>query len=122
MEISEVVDRARDALSVERVFGQPIQQGESVILPVAKVRGGGGGGSGGAKDQEGEGGGFGLMVAPAGAFVVRGEKIRWMPAVDLNRIVLGGQLVALAGLILFSRVFRAKGRIGRSPRGWGRWR
>ncbi|WP_020016624.1 spore germination protein GerW family protein [Promicromonospora sukumoe] len=43
---------------------------------------------------EGGGGGFGFgrRAEPAGALVVDDEGVRWVPAVDVNRIVLGGQI------------------------------
>ncbi|MFJ3407207.1 hypothetical protein [Promicromonospora sp. NPDC090134] len=43
---------------------------------------------------EGGGGGFGFgrRAEPAGAIVVDDQGVRWVPAVDVNRIVLGGQI------------------------------
>ena len=38
------------------------------------------------------GGGFGLSATPAGAYVIRGGAVEWQPAIDVNRIVLGGQI------------------------------
>jgi len=43
-------------------------------------------------------------VRPAGAFVIKNGDVSWMPAVDVTRIALGGQLVALAGLLLLRQV------------------
>jgi len=37
--------------------------------------------------------------APSGVYVIRDGDARWRPAVDVNRIVLGGQLVAITALI-----------------------
>lgn len=56
-----------------------------------------GGGEGGAEPgdlAQGDGGGigFGRRAEPAGAFVVDQHGVRWVPAVDVNRIVLGGQV------------------------------
>ncbi|WP_002621485.1 spore germination protein GerW family protein [Cystobacter fuscus] len=110
MDVNEVIDRARDSFSVRRVFGEPIQQGEVTLVPAAWVRGGGGGGGGegpateGAQAEEktakGYGLGVGLNARPAGAFIVRNGKVQWMPAVDVNRIVLGAQV--LVGLFLMT--------------------
>jgi len=33
-------------------------------------------------------------------FVVRNGDVRWRPAIDVNRVVLGGQLVAITALIV----------------------
>jgi uncharacterized spore protein YtfJ len=111
-----LVDRLQGAASVSRAFGEPVRQGELVILPVASVRGGGGGGDGGGQsDGRGEGGGagFGLRVVPCGVFVIRGDRIRWQPAVDVNRVVLGGQVVALALILTVRSLLLRRGRTGR---------
>ncbi len=47
MEMSELINSARDALSAKRVFGDPYEKDGVTIITVAKVSGGGGGGSGG---------------------------------------------------------------------------
>ena len=52
MEPLELLDKTRDALTVQRVFGEPHDKGGVTIVPVAKISGGGGGGSG-AKPGEG---------------------------------------------------------------------
>jgi uncharacterized spore protein YtfJ len=78
------------------------------LVPAAWVSGGGGDGGGegtapeGAENAntKGYGSGFGLRARPAGAFVLRGDKVRWQPAVDVNRIVLGAQV--LVGLFLLT--------------------
>jgi uncharacterized spore protein YtfJ len=110
MDVNDVIDRARDAFNVRRVFGDPIQQGAVTLIPAAWVSGGGGGGGGegpvaeGAEKGEvtgkGFGSGFGLRARPAGAFVLRNGKVRWMPAVDVNRIILGAQI--LVGIVLLT--------------------
>jgi uncharacterized spore protein YtfJ len=43
-------------------------------------------------DGGGGGIGFGRWAEPVGAFVVEGQDVRWVPAVSVNRIVLGGQV------------------------------
>ena len=35
-----------------------------------------------------EGGGFGGLVLPSGAYVVKGDQVRWVPAVDVTIAVL----------------------------------
>jgi hypothetical protein len=34
------------------------------------------------------GGGFGGLVMPTGAYVVKGDQVRWVPAVDVTIVVL----------------------------------
>jgi hypothetical protein len=52
------------------------------------------------------------MARPAGAWIIAGDDATWKPAVDVNRIVLGGQIVALAAIAVAGRVLlsRAKQR------------
>jgi uncharacterized spore protein YtfJ len=95
MNPQQVLAGAQDTLSARRVFGDPIQADGTTIIPAAVLRGGGGGG--GLGDHNGVG--FGVMVRPAGAFAVRDGHITWRPAIDVNRIILGGQLVAITALL-----------------------
>ena len=39
-------------------------------------------------DQTDAGAGFGGLVLPAGAYVVKGGQVRWVPAVDMTIVVL----------------------------------
>ena len=94
--IDLLTETARDTITVRRVFGEPYRSGEVTVIPVATVSGGSGlgFGAGYTKDEnpegEGGGGGFGVHARPAGVYVVRGDDVAWQPAVDVNRIVLGG--------------------------------
>lgn len=104
MNPQEVLVNAQQAMSVRRVFGDPIQVGESTVIPAAVI--GGGGGGGGRGTEEG-GVGFGLKARPAGAYVVKNNRICWRPAVDVNKIVMGGQLVAIVGMLVLGPALRA---------------
>ncbi|MEL7974581.1 hypothetical protein AAG589_01845 [Isoptericola sp. F-RaC21] len=44
----------------------------------------------------GGGGGYGLRVKPLGVVVVSAEGTRYQPVLDLNRVILGGQVVGIA--------------------------
>src|SRR5256885_13194487 len=92
MDVQSLVEQARDALSVERVFGTPYEKDGIAVVPVASVRGGGGGGGGPTG-----GGGGGIQARPAGAFVIQSGTVRWQPAVDVDR-VLAFAVVALLTL------------------------
>ncbi len=108
MDVQAVIAQARDALSVKRVFGDPIQQEGVTIIPAARVGGGagGGGGAGPSGQGTGEGSGFGMSARPAGVYVLRNGKVRWRPAIDVNRIVLGMQIVWVVGLFVLMRALR----------------
>ncbi len=94
MDVYEMVDQAREAMTVRRVYGDPYEKDGVMIIPTAKVRDAGGGGYGREDDEEeGSGGGYGISAVPVGAYVVRDGKVKWKPAFNLNRAVLGGQTV-----------------------------
>ena len=50
------------------------------------------------------------MARPVGAYVIRGEQVTWQPALDVNRIIMGGQLVAIVALLTVRTVVRARSR------------
>lgn len=110
MDAQDVIAQARDTLTVKRVFGEPYEQDGVTVIPAARVQGGAGGGSG--EDPQGQGkgsgSGFGMTAHPVGAFVIRDGELSWRPAVDVTRIVLGGQLVAVAALLTVRAIIRAR--------------
>jgi uncharacterized spore protein YtfJ len=112
--VENLLAKVADNLSVRRAFGTPYEKEGMLIIPVAIVAGGGGGGTGrnrrdnpaagpGSPPEEAapahditpqdssrteEGGGFGGLVLPSGAYVVKGDQVRWVPAVDVTIAVL----------------------------------
>jgi uncharacterized spore protein YtfJ len=97
MKVDELLKGARDAITVKKVFGDPVEKDGVTVIPVAYVGGGGGGGG----DAEGNGGGgFGLGAKPAGAYVIKDGDVRWEPAINPGRVALGWQIVAALALIL----------------------
>jgi hypothetical protein len=70
-------------LGRDQVFGPPVHSGGTALVPVARVRTG-----------------VGVASRPVGAFVIGPDgRVAWHPVVDVNRIVLGGQLVVGAVLL-----------------------
>jgi uncharacterized spore protein YtfJ len=114
MDVQEVISQARDAISVKRVFGEPFDKNGVTVIPAARVGGGagGGGGEGEAPDGKGtgkgSGSGFGLSARPAGAYVIRNGDVRWVPAIDANRIIVGGQIVAIALLLTVRAIVKSR--------------
>lgn len=102
-----LIEHARDVLTVRRVFGEPIERGDVTVIPAANVRGGGGGGGGESPTGTGSGGGFGMSASPAGAYVIRDGSVRWEPALDLNRTILVGQIVAIVALLTLRSIVKA---------------
>ena len=110
MDIQQLLGQATDSAKVSRVFGEPIHEGDVLLVPVARVRGGGGGGSGTSPQNEGEGsgGGGGFTADPAGVYVVKGGEVSWRPAVDVNRVVMGAQLVAIVMAMALRSLLRRR--------------
>jgi uncharacterized spore protein YtfJ len=101
----ELLERARESMEGRRVYAEPYESGEVTVIPAAAVRGGGG--AGGDAEAAG-GGGFGVMARPAGAWVVREGEVSWKPAIDVNRVILGGQIVAIVALLTLGRIAAAR--------------
>jgi uncharacterized spore protein YtfJ len=98
--VDELLAGARDAINVRRAYGDPIELEGVTVVPAAMV--GGGGGGGGDSEQNG-GGGFGVGAKPVGAFVIRGQDVTWVPAVDVSRIVLYSLAAFLLGIFMLRR-------------------
>jgi hypothetical protein len=58
--------------------------------------------------DKGSGSGFGMTARPVGAFIIRDGELSWRPAVDINRIVLGGQVVAVVALLTVRTIIKAR--------------
>lgn len=114
VDVREVVEQAREAMTGRRVFSDPYERNGVTVILASRVQGGGGGGSGQEgsegerRGQTGWGGGFGLSAGPVGAFVIRGEEVRWIPAFDLNKVIAGGQLVAVVALLTLRRIVKMR--------------
>src|SRR5215472_7642785 len=107
MDVENLLAKASDSLSVRRAFGTAYERDGMLIIPVAMVIGGGGAGTSPARrgnsaarldgppvesaiahdaapqdsGRVDAGGGFGGLVLPSGAYVVKGDEVRWVPAV-----------------------------------------
>jgi uncharacterized spore protein YtfJ len=125
-EMTDLLRRTVDRATVRAVFGDPVTEGGVTLVPVAKVQGGGGGGGGEAPPAGdatatagsagaparpgGAGAGIGLSARPLGVYVVRDGQVTWRPAVDVNRVVLGGQIVAVVALLTVRALVRHRAR------------
>lgn len=102
-DLTRLIDAAAEQFGVRQVFGEAYERDGKLVIPAARVwsgagAGGGGGGEGSDDGPEGSGVGvgFGRRGEPAGVFEVDDDGARWVPAVNVNRIVLGGQIAAVA--------------------------
>lgn len=98
--LRRLAEQARDVLTVERVFGSPIERDGVTVIPVASVSGAGGGGRGGPELTGGEGLGLSIRSRGLGVFVIRDGEVLWRPAVDVSRMVLVGNVVGVACLVV----------------------
>jgi uncharacterized spore protein YtfJ len=100
MKVDELLQGARDAITVRRVYGEATEAEGVTLIPAAMVVGGGGGGG----DEAGNGGGgFGLAARPIGAWVIRDGDVSWRPAVDLTLLAAVGGLTLVAALRVLRR-------------------
>jgi uncharacterized spore protein YtfJ len=91
---------------VKRVYGQPVQHGETIIIPAAEVVAGmgfgAGYGAGGPDDTNGVGGGGGgggkALARPVAVVIADDEGVRVEPVVDPTKIALAA--FTAAGFIL----------------------
>jgi len=117
MDAAAVLDQARDSLSVKRVFGDPIERNGVTVIPVARILGGVGGG-GGSEDSPsadapgtsaaagGIGLGLGMAAGPVGAYVIRGEEVEWVPAIDVGRLTAVGAVIAIVGMLVLRSIVK----------------
>jgi uncharacterized spore protein YtfJ len=107
MRVMDVVSDAKSAMRASEVFGTPYEKNGVTIIPAAKIAGGAGGG-GSESDPQAGGGGFGVSARPVGAFVIKGGgEVTWQPALDLNRVILMGQVVAIVALLTARAIVKA---------------
>jgi uncharacterized spore protein YtfJ len=98
---------------VERVFGEPIQVGENLIIPAAEVLAGYGYGFGGGYGEEGKteanrgggvggGGGGRTFSRPVAVVVASADGVRVEPVFDRTKIALAALTAAgfMAGMLV----------------------
>jgi uncharacterized spore protein YtfJ len=107
MNVDEMLAGARDAMTVKRVYGDPIERDGIMVIPAAKVAGGGGGGG---DSENNAGGGFGVSAKPAGAWIIRNGEVTWEPAIDATRIATLGMVVAIIFLWTVRSIGKANAR------------
>ena len=113
-DVGDVWDKAREAMSVERVFGQPFEKDGTTVIPVAAVRGGGGGGGSAPGNPDGgSGSGFGLVARPVGAYVIREGRVEWQEATDRTRTMVGWQVVLVVSAFVLRSMFKQRSKTKR---------
>ncbi len=115
--LGQLVTTAR----VDAIFGQPVERGDTTVIPCSEVAVGMGMGSGsGPVDEKGNltgggsGGGGGARGRPVAAIVITKEGVRVEPIFDLTKIVLASLTTGTFILLWVGRLFLMR-RSGRGP-------
>jgi uncharacterized spore protein YtfJ len=109
-EFDQLLSDGMDSMTVKRVFGEPYESNGIVFVPVATIRGGLGRGEGEGSETApaGRGGGMGISARPIGAYRIKGDDVEWVPAIDVTRVIVTGQIVAIALLLVIRSVLKAR--------------
>ena len=112
--MTKLIEDAREAISVERVFGDPIERDGITLVPAAAVRGGTGGGGSEASEEipGGSGVGFGMTARPVGAYRIKDGTVEWIPAADTTRVIVLAEFGAIVALLVLRSVLRRRRRRG----------
>ncbi len=110
--VERLIDDARDAISVERVFGAPIERDGMTLIPAAAVRGGSGGGLSEPSEEtrSGSGVGFGMTARPVGAYRIQDGTVEWIPAADTTRVIVLAEFGAIVALLVLRSILRRRRR------------
>ena len=108
--VDELLEGARESISVGRVFGEPYRNNGVVLIPAASVAGGGGAGEGdpGEGQPGGTGGGFGMAGRPVGAYQIKGDEVTWVPAADTTRVIILSEILAIVALLVLRSIVRSR--------------
>jgi len=114
---TELMQEANTSIGAKRVFADPYEKNGITVIPAARIVGGLGGGEGegpaaegggSAARPSGMGGGFGIAGGPAGAYVIKGDSVSWLPAIDVNRLMLGFQIVMIVFFLSVRSIAKAR--------------
>lgn len=113
-QFEEIFTETQDLVTVKKVYGEPYQSNGVTLIPAASVRGGmgRGEGEGSGTTPAGRGGGMGISARPIGAYRIKGDDVVWVPAVDLSRIIVTGQLVAIVAMLVIRSILKIRAKKG----------
>ena len=117
MTIEELVKQVasiKDAATVKRVFGDPIEVGKKTFIPIASVQAGFGAGFGKGKSEadvegeegdsgEGVGGGGGMRARPVAVVEITEEETTVHHITDHHTLIVGG--VIIGAVFLLAKAF-----------------
>ena len=109
--LSRLVATAR----ADSVFGQPVERGDTTVIPCSEIFVGLGMGSGSGPIDEkgnaiggGSGGGGGARGRPVAAIVITNDGVRVEPIFDITKIVLASLTTGAFMLFWIGRLFLVK--------------
>jgi uncharacterized spore protein YtfJ len=118
--IEQVMDSLHAVASVEAVYGAPVKQRDTVIIPAAEVVAfsgfGVGQGFGGPENESsaiggaggGGGGGGSAHARPVAVIIVSPEGVRIDPVFDLTKIALAGVTLAAFAVGMLARLSKIR--------------
>ena len=126
-EVQKMLAEVGRDTNTDMVFGATRVIGDHALIPVGRVMysGGGGGGASEASAQApaGTGSGMGLMVhaRPIGVIKITGDRVDWLPTVDVGLLSTIGAIVAgsLAVLFMIGRNKQLTAKVGHPAAGAG---
>lgn len=113
-QFEEILTETKDLITVKKVYGEPYQSNGVTLIPAASIRGGmgSGEGEGSGTTPAGRGGGMGITARPIGAYRIKGDEVVWVPAIDLSRIIVTGQLVAIVAMLVIRSILKTRAKKG----------
>lgn len=121
--VEQVMDSLHASASVEAVFGEPVKQGDTLVIPAAEVVAisgfGVGQGSGGPEGEAGSGAGGGgggggsAFARPVAVIIVSSEGVRVEPVIDVTKIALAGVTFAAFAVGMLARLGRMQNRFNK---------
>jgi len=85
--LKSVLPELRQMAKAQTVVGEPIQAGDSTVIPVSKVSVGFAAGGGKNEKQGMDGSGGGAMIEPIAFIVITGGKVQLVPVTSKDTVV-----------------------------------
>ena len=115
--LRNTLDKLLETARVQAVYGEPVRNGDTVVIPTAEVLGlmGFGIGTGGSRDDKqqasggiGGGGGGRTLSRPVAAIVLTPNRVRVEPIVDVTKVWMAGLTAAGFMFAMLARMSRRR--------------
>ncbi len=113
--IEQILSRLVNTARVDAVFGQPVERGDTTVIPCSEVTIGLGMGSGGGpvdaqgnRTGSGSGAGGGAKGRPIAVIVITKDGAHVEPILDLTKIALAGLTTGAFILVWIGRLIRTR--------------